>query len=247
VVLREVPGFGIPLTGKRHPDRKGMKMRRWEAIFSEQDRAVIKKAGFGARQEFGERPALLIIDANKAFVGSQPRPILESLEESNTSCGASAWEAIEHIRRLLGVCRAKGIPVFFTTLDIATVRTCGGPTKTIDKFDLELQEIVDAVRPLVSELIIRKTKASGFFGTPLLSCLRNLRIDCLLIAGVTTSGCVRATVIDAFSHNFTVFVVEECTFDRFELSHLVNLWDMDAKYASVISIGEAVEAVERLT
>jgi maleamate amidohydrolase len=93
-------------------------------------------------------------------------------------------------------------------------------------------------------LVIKKTKASSFFGTPLLSCLRNLQVDCLLVAGVTTSGCVRATVIDAFSNNFSVFVVEECTFDRFDLSHLVNLWDMDAKYASVISIEEAVEAVE---
>jgi maleamate amidohydrolase len=222
-------------------------MRRWEAVFSEQDRAVIKKAGFGVRHEFGKRPALLIVDVNRAFVGSQPRPVLESLEESNTSCGASAWEAIEHIERLLAACRAKSIPVFFTTLDIVTVQTCGGPTKATDKFDVELQEIADAIKPLPSELVIKKTKASSFFGTPLLSCLRNLRVDCLLIAGVTTSGCVRATVIDAFSHNFSVFVVEECTFDRFELSHLVNLWDMDAKYASVISIGEAVEAVEGLS
>jgi nicotinamidase-related amidase len=127
-----------------------------------------------------------------------------------------------------------------------TVQACGGPTKTIDKFDLDLQEIADPIKPLPSELVIKKVKASGFFGTPLLSCLRNARTDCLLIAGVSTSGCVRATVIDAFSYNFSVFVVEECTFDRFELSHLVNLWDMDAKYANVITIEEAVAAVNGL-
>jgi maleamate amidohydrolase len=221
-------------------------MKKWETIFSEQDRAVINKAGFGVKQQFGENPVLLIIDVNKAFVGSQPRPILESLDESNTSCGLSAWEAIEHIKRFLGICRAKKIPIFFTTLDIVAVQACGGPTKVIDKFDLDLQQIADPVRPLPSELVIKKTRASSFFDTPLLSCLRNARADCLLIAGVSTSGCVRATVIDAFSYNFSVFVVEECTFDRFELSHLVNLWDMNAKYANVISIEEAVAAVNGL-
>ena len=221
-------------------------MRRWEAIFSELDREVLRKAGFGIKQQFGKRPALLIIDVNKAFVGSGPRPILDSLEESNTSCGASAWEAIGHIKTLLGICREKKVPVFFTTLDIETVQTCGGPTKAIDKFDLDLQEIADPIKPLPSELVIKKTKASGFFHTPLLSCLNNLQADCLLIAGVSTSGCVRATVIDAFSYNFPVFVVEECTFDRFELSHLVNLWDMNAKYASVITMEEAAAAVNGL-
>jgi len=218
-------------------------MRRWEAIFSEQDREVVEKAGFGARQEFGKRPALLVIDVNKAFIGSKPLPILESLQESNTSCGASGWEAVEPLTKLVDACRTHHVPVFFTTLDIVTVQTCGGPTKAVDKFDLGMQEIADAVKPLSTEVIISKTRASAFFGTPLLACLRNLGIDCLLIGGVSTSGCVRATVIDAFSYNFSVFVVEECTFDRFELSHLVNLWDMQAKYADVITLKEAVAAV----
>ena len=218
-------------------------MRRWEAIFSEQDREVVRKAGFGTRQEFGKRPALMIVDVNRAFIGSEPRPILEALEESNTSCGATGWEAIVHIERLVDTCRVRHVPIFFTTLDIVTVQACGGPTKAVDKFNLEPQEIADAIKPLPSEVVIRKTKASGFFGTPLLACLRNLGVDCLLIAGVSTSGCVRATVVDAFSYNFSVFVVEECTFDRFELSHLVNLWDMQAKYADVITLKEAVAAI----
>jgi maleamate amidohydrolase len=222
-------------------------MRRWEAIFSEQDRAVVQKAGFGVKQPFGRKPALLIVDVNKAFIGSQPKPVLESIEESSTSCGTAGWEALKHIKRLLEVCRAKKVPIFFTTLDIVTIQTCSGPTKVVDKFDVELQEIAEEIRPLPSELVIKKTKASSFFGTPLLSCLRNLQVDCLLIAGVSTSGCVRATVIEAFSHNFPCFVVEESTFDRFELSHLVNLWDMHAKYADVISIDDALEKLNNLT
>lgn len=217
-------------------------MRKWEAIFTDQDRAVVQKV-YDVKQQFGKKPALLIVDVNKAFVGSQPKPVLESIEESRSSCGAAGWEAMKHIKRLLEACRAKKVPVFFTTLDIVTVQTCSGPTKMPEKFDLELQEIAENIKPLPSELIIKKTKASSFFSTPLLSCLRNLRVDSLLIAGVSTSGCVRATVIDAFSHNFPCFVVEECTFDRFELSHLVNLWDMNAKYADVISINEALDYI----
>lgn len=94
--------------------------------------------------------------------------------------------------------------------------------------------------------MIKKTKASGFFGTPLLSALRHLKCDSLLVAGTTTSGCVRASVVDAISYDFPCFVVEECVFDRFELSHLVNLWDMNAKYADVITLQEAIAHVEGL-
>jgi len=111
---------------------------------------------------------------------------------------------------------------------------------------VEAQEIAEAIKPLPSELVIKKTKASAFFGTPLLSALHNLKVDSLLVAGTTTSGCVRATVVDAFSYNFSCFVVEECTFDRFGLSHLVNLWDMNAKYGDVITLDEALHNIASL-
>ena len=219
-------------------------MRRWEAIFSEQDREVVRKAGFGTRQEFGQRPALLIIDVNRAFIGSEPRPVLEALG------------GIEHqLRRFrLGGGRAPhktdrrmswpASPHFFHDSryrDRPNLRRAHKSCRYI-RSGAARDCRCDKVR-LPTEVIIRKTKASGFFGTPLLTCLRNLGIDCLLVGGVSTSGCVRATVIDAFSYNFSVFVVEECTFDRFELSHLVNLWDMHAKYADVITLKEAVAAI----
>lgn len=223
-------------------------MRKWEAIFSDADRALVQKAHFDQRQAFGKKPALLIIDVNRAFVGSQPKPILESVEEYHTSCGETGWTAVKHIQKLLQSCRAKEVTVIFTTNDPLSQRFSWGPTKSahLGELDLESQEIADAIKPLPSEIVIRKTKASALFGTPLISMLHNLKIDCLLIAGTTTSGCVRATVVDAFSYKFPCFVVEECTFDRFELSHLVNLWDMNLKYADVITLGQALDFIASL-
>ena len=226
-------------------------MRKWEAIFSEADRALVKKGAFGARQTFGKRPAFLIVDVNKAFIGSQPKPVLESVEEYPTSCGEAGWAALKDIQKLLLACRDKKVPVIFTTNDPVAMHFSWGPTKRpphpLDKVDLEAQEIADAIKPLPSEFVIRKTKASAFFSTHLVSALHNLKIDCLLVGGTTTSGCVRASVVDAFSYKFPCFVVEECTFDRFELSHLVNLWDMDAKYADVITLAEALDYIANLS
>ena len=218
-------------------------MRKWEAIFSDADRAVAERAGYRERQPFGNRPALVIIDVNRAFIGSQPQPILESVDEFVTSCGEAGWVALQHIQKLLLACRAKKVPVIFTTNDIIGIQFSWGPTKRSgpsQKLDLEGQEIAEAIKPLPSEFVIKKTKASAFFGTPLVSVLHNLKVDSLLVVGTSTSGCVRASVVDAFSCGFPCFVVEECTFDRFELSHLVNLWDMNAKYADVITLDEAL-------
>ncbi|MDP2730675.1 MAG: isochorismatase family protein [Dehalococcoidales bacterium] len=227
-------------------------MRKWEAVFSDADRELRQKTHFGRKQPFGTRPALIIIDVNNAFVGSQPKPVLESVEEYRTSCGEAGWAAIEYIKRLLLACRAKKVPVIFTTGDPITAQFSWGATKAtksprLDKSSLEGQEIADEIKPLPSEFIVKKTKASAFHGTSLLTVLHNLKADCLLVAGTTTSGCVRASVVDAFSYGFPCFVVEEGTFDRFELSHLVNLWDMDAKYADVITLDEALEHIAKLS
>ena len=221
-------------------------MRKWEAIFPEADRDLLKKGAFAAEQSFGKRPAFLIVDVNRAFLGSQPKPVLESVEEYNSSCGESGWTALQHIQKLLAACRVKKVPPIFTTNDPEATRFTWGPTKSPGTLDAKGMEIVEEIKPLLSEFVIRKTKASAFFGTPLISALHNLKVDCLLVAGTSTSGCLRASVVDAFSYKFPCFVVEECAFDRFELSHLVNLWDMNAKYADVITIDEALKYVTSL-
>ena len=222
-------------------------MRHWEEIFTEADRVVLAKAGFGGRQEFGSKPALLIIDVTRSFIGSIRQPVVESVEEYSTSCGEAGWMAVENIRKLLAECRANSVPVIYTRGDSIKQRLCGisavKRSLTPKELDEHGREIAVPIAPLPSELVIRKTRASAFFRTPLDICLQSMGIDSLLIAGTTTSGCVRASVVDALSHGYRCFVVEECTFDRFELSHLVSLFDMNAKYADVISLEEAIKYV----
>ncbi len=96
------------------------------------------------------------------------------------------------------------------------------------------------VRPLETEVVIEKTKPSAFFGTPLLSYLIQGAVDHVIVAGTTTSGCVRATVLDAFSNNLGVTIPEECVFDRFPTSHAIELFDMDSKYADVLPLAEVL-------
>jgi nicotinamidase-related amidase len=100
-------------------------------------------------------------------------------------------------------------------------------------------EIVKEIAPAPADIVVHKPKPSGFFGTPLQSVLNDYGVDTLLVTGGSTSGCVRATVVDAFSFNYFVAVVEEGTFDRIQLSHKANLLDMNIKYADVMN-AEAV-------
>ena len=224
-------------------------MKAWEKIFTEADRELLKKFGRAERQTFGKRPALIIVDVVRSFLGSKPQTTLESAEEYRTSCGEAGWEALAHIKKLLEALRQKHLPVVYTTVDQVAANYAWGPDKWSgpqEKWNLESWEIVDEIKPLPSEPIIKKTKASAFLFTPLAPILHNMKADCLVVVGTSTSGCVRATVVDGLSYKYNVFVVEECTFDRFELSHLVSLWDMNAKYADVVSIGDALGYLSRL-
>jgi nicotinamidase-related amidase len=107
-------------------------------------------------------------------------------------------------------------------------------------------EIVKEIEPQPSDIVIRKQKPSGFFGTPLHSVLNDYAVDTLIVTGGSTSGCVRATVIDAFSYNYYVAVVEEGTFDRIQISHKANLLDMNIKYADVMKAGEVERYLDGL-
>jgi nicotinamidase-related amidase len=106
--------------------------------------------------------------------------------------------------------------------------------------------IIAPIAPRAEDLVVRKDKPSAFFGTLLSSFLIDLQADSVLVCGTTTSGCVRATVVDAFSYNFRVSIVEDCTFDRGQASHAVNLFDMSQKYADVVSLAETREYLQGL-
>jgi maleamate amidohydrolase len=102
------------------------------------------------------------------------------------------------------------------------------------------------IRPRDGEFVVRKARASAFFGTHLITYLVRKNIDCLLVTGTSTCGCVRGTVLDGYSFGYPVFLVEECVFDRSRTSHLVNLLEMNAKYASVIQLAEALDYVNKI-
>ena len=103
------------------------------------------------------------------------------------------------------------------------------------------------MKPIPGEVVLRKTAPSAFWGTPLAAHLTYLGVDTLIIAGESTSGCVRATVVEATSHRYRVQVVEDCVFDRHEVTHALNLFDMHQKYADVISLSKAVSYLETKT
>lgn len=236
-----------------------MAERIWDKFLTEQDKAVFAASGYGAKAGGGKKPALLIIDVNYAFCGERPEPILESIRKWRTSCGEDAWQSLPHIRKLIDKCHEKGIPVIYTT---GTVRDDGWDkgswawksSRTAEDVatgapvardtNRDGNDIMDEIAPSPRDIVIRKLKPSAFFGTPLMAFLNDLGADSLVVTGTTTSGCVRASVLDAFSQNLRVVIAEEACFDRSQASHAINLCDMNAKYADVVSTDEALAFIE---
>lgn len=218
----------------------------WEPVIPQQERELLDAAGYGGRAGWGERPALLVVDVNYNFAGDRPLPIRESIRRFRNSCGEVAWETVPRIARLLALARSVGIPVFFTTQSLEEVsrrKLAGHPknTRTLESDDEAGRigsSIVREIAPLPEELVIQKAKPSAFFGTPLAAYLTAEHVDTVLVTGATTSGCVRATVVDAFSYNYRVIVVADCVFDRSDTSHRVALFELNAKYADVVLLDE---------
>ncbi|WP_127144576.1 MFS transporter [Pelagibacterium montanilacus] len=217
--------------------------RIWDKFLTERDKQVFEASGYGALAEWGKRPALLVIDVNYAFTGESSMPILDSIKKWRNSCGEEGWAAVPVIADLADTCRAKGVPVIYTTGIRRPDGWDGGSwlwknsragerPKTNDS-NRDGNTIVDELAPAPQDLVVYKQKPSGFFGTPLQSYLQLLGCDSVIVTGTTTSGCVRATVLDAFSQNFRVTIVEDGCFDRSQASHAINLCDMNAKYANV--------------
>jgi len=233
-----------------------MTQRIWDAYLTDRDKELLKMSGYGARQGFGRRPALMVIDVSYAFCGDRPEPIFESVKRFRNSCGEEAWQAIGVIRRLQDAARAKGLPIVHTNWsvrpdgwDIGSWAWKNSRTEerpVVRSSNLDANEFVREIAPQPTDIVVMKIKASGFHGTPMNSLLRLLNVDSLVVAGTTTSGCVRATVLDAFAENYRVSVVEDACFDRTQASHAINLFDMEQKYADVVSSGEAITHIESL-
>ena len=229
-------------------------MRVWEELLTGRDRIIASDTGYGKRQGFGERPAVLVVDVSYAFLEDYPEPILDSIRKYSSSCGEEGWTAVYRIRELLHGARAKGIPVFYSTgvpggLPFGVGRWADKHDKSGENPDAQGHdgnEIVADIAPQPGDTVIYKHKPSAFFGTALISHLTDLQVDSLIVAGTTTRCCVRASVVDAFSYNLKVSVVEECVFDHMVVSHKIGLFDMDQICADVVSIKETLKYLEGL-
>jgi len=221
----------------------------WEGLISQQDEAAFR-AGFeqaSRPMEVGSRPALIIVDMTRAFVDSA----------YPTGWSETGYPAAAANQRLLAAARDAGIPVFFTK---SRAESAPAPTAAEQGLwknrasrppaDPSLPPgdvIVDQLTPVEGEVVINKGgKPSAFFGTPLSSLLTYHKIDTTIVTGMVTSGCVRATALDAFQYNYYVLVPYECCADRSQISHKVSLFDLHMKYADVVEMDETLDYLARV-
>lgn len=210
------------------------------AASSPQTRSIYRAAGFTGSFELGSRPALLVVDFCRGFT------------DPASPLGSDMTEAVVRTRALLEVARSRGVLTVFTTIafDEGARATTMWLHKVPSLADLaqgsKWVEIDPRLGLLDREAVVTKPGASAFFGTPLASMLVASRIDTVLVTGATTSGCVRATVVDAVQHGFSTFVVTDCVADRAFAPHEANLFDMIAKYADPATSEEVVGYLEQL-
>ena len=217
------------------------KIEKWRGFAPDDELATYVKGGFGERIGMGRRPALLNIDTTYMFV-----------DPAYSQCGAEDPDLLAAIRRITAVFRALDLPIYYSRRDDRTHPTRRGVWNlklgTADDFqysrDPRADEWPDDYAPREQDVIVYKNKPSSFFETPLESFLRYDGVDTLICIGISTSGCVRSGVTDAFSHNFRVIVPQEAVGDRSRSAHLANLFDMDMKFADVEPLEEVIAELQ---
>lgn len=212
----------------------------WRDVVPEADLELYKR---WRRETFvGPRPALLAIDLYDLVYRGGPLPPLEINDRYPNTCGIFAHRAIAPTKKLLSAARHAGIPIFFCTQETRPNNRPAGAVSTRSNVQLPIDgyAIYHEFPVEPNDVVIWKQRASIFQGTPLFSHLSLLGVQSLIVCGESTSGCVRASVVDGYSGGFHVTIVEECTYDRAELTHKVNLFDLHHKYADVMHIDEVL-------
>lgn len=195
---------------------------------------VYAKQGFGASSGFGVAPALLIVDFVNGF------------NDPEMFGGGNIPEAIANTQRLLIAARSKKIPVCFTRVVYADDGSDAGvfclkaPKLSVLTKSSRASQVVDELTPISGEYVLHKTQPSAFFGTDLAPWLIKRRVDTVIVTGATTSGCVRASVVDSMSHNFRTVVVSDGVGDRASGPHEANLFDMRQKYADLLTTDDVI-------
>jgi nicotinamidase-related amidase len=199
------------------------------------DAELYAERGFGRRSGAGERPALVVVDLVEGFTDP----------DSPLWCDADA--AVAATARMLEAARASGAPVAFTTVEydesgarVAAAFLAKVPALRTLAPGTRWPRVDRRIAPRPDEPVLRKLFASAFFGTPLAALLASHGADTVVVCGASTSGCVRATVVDALQHGYRVVVAREGVADRAVGPHEAALFDIDAKYGDVVGVDEAV-------
>lgn len=196
----------------------------------------------------GPNACLLAIDLYELAYQGGPNPVAEVAKDFPSSCGVNAYNAISPTQRVFAAARAAGLPIFYSTGETRPAAKPGAVKATNRRktpTNAEVYEIRPEFAPEPGDVVLFKQRASAFFGTPLIAHLAQLGIDTIIIFGQSTSGCVRASTVDGYSHGYHMVMAEECCFDRSEISHKVNLFDLHHKYADVMRADQIVRELER--
>jgi maleamate amidohydrolase len=215
-------------------------MAVWDDLFTAEDLAGYTKGAGDTSRPLGTRPGIAVVDMTYAFVD----------DRFPTGWGATGWPCVAAIRRLLDVARPLGVPIFYSTGKLAHSPAERGRWKgtstSIGPQLPEAHEIIPEIAPQEGESVVTKRYPSAFFGTELASLLTYHQVDTLIVTGMVTSGCVRATAIDAFSYNYLVVVPEECAADRAVLPHKLNLFDIHMKYGDVMPLDSVLDYLRQV-
>jgi maleamate amidohydrolase len=203
--------------------------------------SFFRKRGFSKVIGFGERPAVLVIDIIGAFTNPE------------LPLGANLDQVIEHTKRVLAPARTAGVPIFYSTVayedkdlrdaGVWALKQSGVMTLRAGTPEVEVDPRLERK---AGEPVILKKYASVFFGTDLVTRLHTLKIDTLILTGCTTSGCVRATAVDGLQYGFRCMVAKEAVGDRAAAAHEQSLFDLNAKYADVVSVDDCVAYLSRI-
>ena len=218
-------------------------MRVWEKYITDDVKAMY--AHYRSDPKIGSRPCLLLIDLyNLSYKGGN-LPVSEVIKTNPSGCGEHAYKAIGPTKRLIKLFRDHELPIIFTTRDWDAHSTGKHSTqrqrKNISESDYDIYDEFQLTR---GDILVRKSRASVFFQTKLDDVIKELGIDSIVVGGESTSGCVRASVVDAYSRGLPPVLVEECVFDRNPISHAINLFDMHHKYGHVTSLDNVTQLLK---
>ena len=215
--------------------------RIWDDLLSAEEKMLIAKSGIESTgapgwtsRGTGKRPAAIVVDMQERVFGPDAG-LLEAVKSDPVAMGRIAWQAVAPIYACLSAARRAGVPILYTR-SIPSDHHVDEPS----------MQIIGPLAPQPEDLIIDKQFASAFHGTVLATTLVRLGADTTIVVGNSTSGCVRATAVDAQQHGYRVVVPEECVFDRIAVSHRASLLDLWMKYAEVLPLADVIVYLESL-